>query len=408
MSIFQKMMKKPLDTIHEMAKKGGPLYKFRVPVDANDTFLRTPLLTTKGKVHVRDALDIKRLMTIVIVALIPALLFSFYNIGLQKLSSISDSSFTLTGLEPTFFNIMIHGLWHFLPIIIVSYMAGGLVELFLAMVRDHEVNEGFLVTGMLIPLTMPPDIPLWMVAVGTAFGVFFGKEIFGGTGYNFLNPALTARAFIFFSYPTAISGDQVWRAVDAAKDKLIDGYSGATPLSIAATLENGSNVVEVLKDAGFSFYNMFMGFIPGSAGETSTLAILLGAALLLLTGVASWRIMLSMTLGGLAMASLFFLLRSESSLAFFHLPPYYHLVMGGFAFGTVFMATDPVSAAATQTGRWIYGFLIGVLAVLIRVINPAFPEGVMLAILLMNVFAPVFDYFVIKANIKRRRARVAS
>jgi len=367
-------------------------------IEAFDTFARTPASVTTTRVHIRDSLDSKRLMSTVIVALIPCLLFGIWNVGMQRLQSIA-------GAEPSFWQALWLGALVVIPQLVVSYVVGLTIEFVFATVRNHEVNEGFLVTGMLIPLTMPPGIPLWMIGVGTAFGVIFGKEIFGGTGYNFLNPALTARAFIFFSYPTKISGDQVWRAVDIHKDHLIDGYSGATPLSIAATAPRGSSVVELLNQAGFTLKSMFLGTMPGSIGETSVVAILIGAAILLITGVGSWKVMLGTLVGGSVTAIFFNLMASDTSLAFFHLPWYYHLVMGGFAFGTVFMTTDPVSAAATSTGKYVYGFLIGMLALVIRVLNPAYPEGMMLAILFMNVFAPFIDWLVVRANIRRRLAR---
>ena len=289
---------------------------------------------------------------------------------------------------------MAEGAWKVIPIILVSYAAGGFWEVLFAVTRKHEINEGFLVTGILFALVLPPSIPLWQVAVGISFGVVFGKEIFGGTGMNVFNPALTARAFVFFAYPAQISGSTVWVAVD--------GYTSATPLAVAAATPKGASVMQSLGDAGYNFQNMFLGFIPGSIGETSALACLIGLAFLLITRVASWRIILGCVLGLLTMATGFYLLQGPDRLAFFALPPYLHLVMGGFAFGAVFMATDPVSAAATNLGRWIYGFLIGVLVVLIRVVNPAYPEGVMLSILFMNAFAPLIDYFVVENHIKRR------
>jgi Na+-transporting NADH:ubiquinone oxidoreductase subunit B len=403
--MLKNLLKGPLDALEKAAhKKGSFLNKQWRGIEAFDTFARTPKTVTAGRVHLRDGLDSKRLMSVVIFALLPCVLFGMYNIGYQKLSNISASTFPLTGLDLNLLNIMVHGAWHLLPIIIVTYVVGLSIEFGFAVVRDHEVNEGFLVTGMLIPLTMPPDIPLWMVAVGTAFGVIFAKELFGGTGYNFLNPALTARAFIFFSYPTEISGE-VWIAVQKGKDTLIDGFSGATPLGIAAVAPVGTELVPELEKAGFNLQNMFTGLIPGSAGETSMIAIGIGALILLVTKVGSWRVMLSTFIGGYFMAVLFELLAGDQSIAFLSLPAHYHLVMGGFAFGAVFMTTDPVSAAATNTGKWIYGFLIGVLAIIIRVSNPAYPEGMMLAILFMNVFAPLIDHYVIKANIKRRLAR---
>lgn len=406
--MLKNMSKGPLDAIMEASHKFAPLKALHRAIEANDTFVRTPLKNSQSSVHVRDGLDTKRMMSTVIVALIPCLIFAIYNTGYQKLNSLKETGgFLLGSIEPNALNYMIHGAFHVLPMVIVTYAVGLTIEMVFACVRDHDVNEGFLVSGMLIPLTMPPDAPLWMIAVSTAFGVIVGKELFGGTGMNFLNPALTARAFMFFSYPTAISGDQVWRAVDVSKDKLIDGYSGSTALLEATSLprEMGYGIVGHLENKGFGFLDMFLGLIPGSAGETSTLVILIGAAILIFTGVGSLRIMISTVVGGLMMGFIFNMFASDTSLAIFHLPAHYHLVMGSFAFGTVFMATDPVSGAATATGRIWYGFLIGALAVLIRCVNPAYPEGMMLAILFMNMFAPFFDHYVIKGNIKRRLSR---
>ncbi len=407
MSFFRNLFDKPLDQLEEASKKGGILKTLWRVTEAHVVLLRTPKITTKGRVHIRDGVDLKRYMVTVIVALIPCLLWAMYNIGYQKLHSITATEgFALTGIEPTLLNCFVHGAFHYLPILAVTYAAGLFVEFIFSTVRDHEVNEGFLVSGFLIPLTMPPDIPLWMVAAGTVFGVIFGKEVFGGTGMNFLNPALTARAFIFFSFPIQISGDQVWRAVSAAKDTLIDGYSGATALGVVAVADKGANAVDVLANAGFSFNDLFLGLVPGSNGETSALMCLIGAVILIATGVGSWQIMVSTAVGGTAMALLLNCFAGPDAPAYFNLPFYYHLVMGGFAFGSIFMATDPVSAAATNVGKCIYGFLIGILTVIIRVINPAYPEGMMLAVLFMNMFAPLIDTYVVKANIKRRLARV--
>ena len=406
MSFIKNLFEKPLDKFEEASKEGILKTLWRIS-EAHVVLLRTPKVITKGSVHVRDGVDLKRYMVTVIVALIPCLLWALYNIGNQKLTSMTATEgFALTGLEPTLINSLVHGAFHYLPLLAVTYGAGLTAEFIFSTIRDHEVNEGFLVSGFLIPLTLPPDIPLWMVAVGTVFGVIFGKEVFGGTGMNFLNPALTARAFIFFSFPTAISGDIVWRAVDKAKDTLVDGYSGATALGVIATAPTGANSVEILNEAGFSFNDLFLGLVPGSNGETSVLMCLLGAGLLIVTGVGSWRIMVSTVVGGIVMAWILNLLGGPDAPAYFNLPFYYHLVMGGFAFGAVFMATDPVSAAATNTGKIIYGFLIGFITVIIRVINPAYPGGMMLAILFMNMFAPLVDHYVVEANIKRRLARV--
>ncbi|MDH5681951.1 MAG: NADH:ubiquinone reductase (Na(+)-transporting) subunit B, partial [Spirochaetota bacterium] len=321
-----------------------------------------------------------------------------YNVGFQA----HKAKGLVVGVLDAFYS----GFLTTLPVILVSYIVGGFWELVFSVVRRHEISEGFLVTGILFALVLPPTIPLWQVAMGVTFGVVIGKEVFGGTGMNIMNPALTGRAFIFFAYPSQISGDSVWVAVDYAKDKLVDGFSGSTPLSVIANNEiKGKSAEAILLDSGYSFEDMFYGFIPGSFGETSSLAILIGAAILLVTRIASWRVMLSVVLGGVSMALLMNMLAGKGSPAMFSLAPHWHLLMGGFMFGMVFMATDPVTAASTNTGKWIYGFLIGVLAILIRVLNPAYPEGIMLSILFMNIFAPLIDYYVVKANIRRRLRR---
>lgn len=374
-----KGLRRYLDRIKPHFSQGGKFEKLHSTFDAFETFLFVPDKVTFRGSHIRDAVDLKRTMSVVVLALMPALLFGMWNVGYQH--------FIANGVNPDFWQAFGYGFVQVLPIIIVSYVTGLGIEFAFAQARGHEVNEGFLVTGMLIPLIMPPDIPLWMVALATAFAVVFGKEVFGGTGMNILNPALTARAFLFFAYPSRISGDAVWIA-----DKP-DAFSGATPLGHAL-------VGEVDKIPGFA--DMFFGFIPGSIGETSTLAILLGAVIMLAAGVASWRIMLSVFAGGLFMGWIFNL---AGATAYMRIPAWDHLVMGGFAFGAVFMATDPVTAAQTTAGKYFYGFLIGVFAVLVRVFNPAYPEGMMLAILFMNVFAPLIDHYVIQANIRRRRYR---
>ena len=381
-----KLIEEQLKKVGALFEKGKPLEKFYPLFDALDTFLLTPGKTAAKAPFVRDAVDMKRVMIFVVLALIPATLMGIYNAGYQ----IEIAG----GLTHSFWGAVEAGAWKVIPIILVSYAAGGFWEVLFAVTRKHEINEGFLVTGILFALILPPSIPLWQVAVGISFGVVFGKEIFGGTGMNVFNPALVARAFVFFAYPAQISGSTVWVAVD--------GYTRATPLAVAAAAPKGASVVQALGDAGYNFQNMFFGFIPGSIGETSALACLAGLAFLLITGVASWRVTLACVLGLLTMSSVFYFLRGPDRLAFFALPPYWHLVMGGFAFGSVFMATDPVSSAATNAGRWIYGFLIGVLTVLIRVVNPAYPEGVMLSILFMNAFAPLIDYFVVENHMKRR------
>lgn len=386
---------KKFETLRPHFEKGGRFEKLYPLFEAKETFLFVRPDTANGQVHVRDAMDMKRLMITVVVALFPCILWGMWNTGFQKLTAL--------GQDPGLWASLGHGAWHMLPIILVSYLVGGIWEVTFAIVRKHEINEGFLVTGILFPLVCPPTLPLWMVALGITFGTVIGKEVFGGTGMNILNPALTARAFVFFAYPAQMSGDSVWTAANAAQT--VDGWSGATPLSIAAA-EPGANVVAALQAQGFGFRESFLGIIPGSMGEVSTLACLIGAVILVGTGIGAWRIMVSMVLGGLVGGFLMNMAAGPESFGIMHLPPHWHLILGGFAFGCVFMATDPVSAAATHTGKLIYGFLIGVLAVLIRAVNPAYPEGVMLAILFMNVFAPLIDHFVVQANVKRRLARV--
>jgi Na+-transporting NADH:ubiquinone oxidoreductase subunit B len=384
-----KSLRKKIDEIKPHFIEGGKLAKLRSVFEGFESFLFvSDKVTFKGS-HVRDSIDLKRTMTVVIIALIPAFLFGAYNTGLQHFRSI--------GIESALIQNFWFGFLKILPLVIVSYGVGLGIEFIAAQIRGHEINEGFLVSGLLIPLVMPIDVPLWMLALSTAFAVILGKEIFGGTGMNVFNPALLARAFLFFSYPAWMSGDKVWIEGLVKGDHVADGFSGATPLGLLAQGES-SGVP--------SFMEMFIGTIPGSIGETSTLAILIGAAILIVTGIGSWKIILSVFSGGLMMG---ILLNVFASNTYMELPAYYHLVMGGFAFGAVFMATDPVSGAQTETGKWIYGFLIGVLSILIRVLNPAYPEGVMLAILLMNIFAPLVDYYVVQSNINRRikRAKIA-
>lgn len=379
-----KALRTQLDKIKPQFQKGGKFEKLHSTFDAFETFLFVPDKTTSSGSHIRDSIDMKRTMSIVVIAMIPALLFGIWNAGHQH--------FLSHGEVVAFWDKILFGLGKILPIIIVSYVTGLGIEFIFAQIRHHEVNEGFLVSGMLIPLVLPPDIPLWMVAVATAFAVIIGKEVFGGTGMNILNPALTARAFLFFAYPAQLSGDKVWIAEKA------DAYSGATPLAEAA-----AGVDSGVVNFSHSLADMFWGFIPGSIGETSTFAILIGAAILTITGIGSLRIMISVVLGGVFMGGILNLFGAN---AYMEVPFYYHLVMGGFAFGAVFMATDPVTAAQTAKGKIIYGFLIGLMAVLIRVLNPAYPEGMMLAILLLNVFAPLIDHYVVESNIKRRLKRV--
>jgi len=381
-----KALEKIFDKHRPKFKKGGKLEKYHPIFEMMDTILLWTNERTSSGPHVRDALDLKRFMMVVIVGLIPATLFGIWNIGYQ---------YTLASGEVLCPREMFQfGLIKFLPILIISYAVGGFWEVLFSVVRKHDVNEGFLVTGLIFPLVLPATIPLWQVAVAVSFGVVIGKEVFGGTGMNILNPALTARAFVFFAYPGKISGDTVWVAAD--------GFSGATPLASAAATPAGADAVQQVSSSGFSFMDLFYGFHSGSIGETSTLAILIGAVILIATGVASWRIIVSVFAGGYAMAFLFNLIAGDASTGMFTLPAHYHLVMGGFAFGAVFMATDPVSAAQTNTGKWIYGLLIGALAIMIRTVNPAYPEGMMLAILFMNIFSPLVDYYVVKGNIRRR------
>ena len=384
-----KPVRKALENIKPYFEKGGKLEKYYPAYNAFETFLFVPGDTAPGKgAHIRDAIDLKRTMILVIISLMPCLLFGMWNTGYQHYLAlgISDSSL---------WQNFLFGLKKVLPIIIVTYAAGLGCEFLFAIIRKHKVNEGFLVTGSLVPLVMPVDIPLWMVAAATIFAVIIGKEIFGGTGMNILNPALTARAFLFFAYPTKMSGDEVWINTSLQKgQQLVDGFSGATPLGNAA--------------AGFAekipgFWDSFLGFIPGSIGETSTLACLIGAAILIYTGIGSWRIMISVFAGGLFMSFIFNLFGTS---VLMQISPLHQLVLGGFVFGAVYMATDPVTASQTNRGKFIYGFLIGVFAILIRVFNPAYPEGMMMAILFMNVMAPLIDHYVVQANISRRLKRI--
>ncbi|WP_339920092.1 NADH:ubiquinone reductase (Na(+)-transporting) subunit B [uncultured Flavobacterium sp.] len=384
-----KPLRNLLNNLKPNFEKGGKLEKFYPAFDAFETFLFVPNHTTKSKgTHVRDAIDLKRTMILVVLSLVPCLLFGMWNIGYQHHHALGITNVSLM-------DNFIFGAIKALPLIIVSYGAGLTTEFIFAIIRKHTINEGFLVSGMLIPLIMPIDVPLWMLAVATIFAVIIGKEVFGGTGMNILNPALTARAFLFFAYPSKMSGNEVW--INTSTDKgqaVVDAYSGATPLGDAA--------------AGFadkipSMMESFIGIIPGSVGETSTLACLIGAGILLYTGIGSWRIMASVFTGGFLMAVIFNFFGLNTLM---QISPLHHLVLGGFAFGAIFMATDPVSATQTNTGKYIYGFLIGLLAILFRVFNPAYPEGMMLAILFMNVMAPLIDHYVVEANIKRRLKRV--
>ncbi len=392
-----------LDSIEPHFTKGGKLERYYGLYEMVDTFIYTPSDVTSGTTHVRDGNDLKRTMTFVVIATLFCVLMAMYNtgyqanlaieaMGLSETTSWRSIPMSLFGYNPMNpLSNMVHGALFFLPIYLVTLAVGGVWEVLFATVRGHEVNEGFLVSSMLYTLILPPDIPLWQVALGISFGIVIGKEVFGGTGKNFLNPALTGRAFLFFAYPAAISGDMAWVGVD--------GYTMATPLGLAA--QGGLDAVNA---AGYSWFQSFLGFIPGSIGETSTLAIMIGAAFLLYTRIASYRIMGGVLLGMIATSVMFNMIGSETN-PMFAFPFYWHLTVGGFAFGMVYMATDPVGAAMTDTGRWIFGALIGVMVVLVRVVNPAFPEGMMLSILFANMFAPVIDYFVVQANIKRRMKR---
>lgn len=391
-------------------EKGGKLEFFYPLWEAQFTGLFTPGDVTRTASHVRDGLDNKRLMITVVLALLPCMAMAVYNTGYQAFFAMASGAVpidswqaslaTAIGLPMDHANPLacaIYGALHYVPVVIASMLTGGILEPLVAMIRKHEINEGFLVTGMLIPLTLPPTIPLWMVVLGTAFGIVFAKEIFGGTGMNFLNPALTARAFLFFAYPAAMSGDAPWIAADFSG---VDSFSGATLLAQAAV--SGETAL-----AEASWMNAFLGFEPGSMGETSALACLLGAGLLVWTGIGSWRTMVGVVAGTIATAGLLNVVGSDTN-PFFAVSWYWHAVMGGWAFGLVYMATDPVSSAFTNPGKLIYGFMIGVLVVLIRVVNPAYPEGMMLAILFMNMVAPLIDYFFIQANVRRREARYAA
>lgn len=410
-----------LDRVHPYFAKGGILEKAYPVYEALDTFLYTPGETTKKVTHVRDGIDLKRMMSIVVLSLIPVTLFGMWNVGRQaheamvKMDAVGaeyvpdwhDTVHTALGFghDPgSFIDNFVYGAIHFLPIYAVCMFVGGHIELVFSVLRGHEINEGFLVTGLLFPLILPPAIPLWQVAVGIAFGVIVGKEVFGGTGRNFLNPALTARAFLYFAHAGQISGDQVWTAVD--------GFSGPTPLGQMAVAE-GNAVASLAAmprpwgEEAVTLSEAFLGTIQGSIGETSTLLCIVGAVILIATGIGSWRIMAAVVAGVVATSALMNGLTSGGN-PLFAVPFYWHLCIGGLAFGIVWMATDPVSASMTQTGKWIYGFLIGFMTVLIRVANPAFPEGIMLAILFGNVFAPLIDFFVMEANIRRRAARYAT
>jgi len=393
-----------LDKIEPNFEKGGKYEKWYALYEAVDTIFYTPGTVTSSNTHVRDGVDLKRIMITVWFCVFPAMFFGMYNVGLQANTFLADSGVAMdagwrgslisafAGNNPgSIWDNMIYGAAYFLPIYLVTFVAGGFWEVLFATIRRHEVNEGFFVTSILFALTCPPSIPLWQVALGISFGVVIGKEVFGGTGKNFLNPALTGRAFLYFAYPAQLSGDSVWTAVD--------GFSGATPLGLAAA--GGMDTM----NNSISWMDMFLGFQQGSIGETSTLAVLIGGAALLIMGIASWRIVAGVFIGMAAMATVFNMIGSNTN-PMFAVPAHYHFVMGGFAFGMMFMATDPVSASMTNAGKWAFGALVGVMTVLIRVVNPAFPEGIMLAILFANLFAPFIDHIVVQANVKRRLARV--
>lgn len=399
-------LRKTLDQIGKKFEKGGPLEKYHAIYEATDTILFTPALRTRTASHVRDALDLKRMMITVVVALLPVTVFALYNTGYQSALAISQGARPLDNWQEALYQALgmgydpqdvlgniVHGALYFLPLFLVTAIVGGHIEVASAILRGHEINEGFLVTMFLFPLTLPATLPLWQAAIGIIFAVIFAKEVFGGTGMNFLNPALTGRAFLFFAYPADISGN-IWIAADFSA---LDGLSGATVLAEAAVEQGALGQV--------SFWNAFVGRIPGSMGETSTLLCLVGAGILLWTGVGSYRNMLGVTLGTAACGLLLNQFSDASDNPLLALPIHWHFVLGGWAFGMVFMATDPVSSAFTAAGQWAYGIGIGVLVVLIRCVNPAYPEGMMLAILFMNMFAPLCDHYVVQANIKRRLAR---
>ncbi|MDR1368505.1 MAG: NADH:ubiquinone reductase (Na(+)-transporting) subunit B [Dysgonamonadaceae bacterium] len=393
-----KFLRNYLDKIKPNFEKGGKLELFRSVFDGFETFLFVPGKTSKSGVHIHDAVDSKRIMTFVIIALIPALLFGMYNVGYQHYLAIGQS--------PGFPDTFLFGFLAVLPIVAVSYITGLGIEFIVAQWKGHEIQEGFLVSGMLIPMIVPVDTPLWMIAIATAFAVIFAKEVFGGTGYNIWNVALITRAFLFFAYPSKMSGDQVFVRTDSTfgigSGQVVDAFSGATPLGqIAAATTDPVQITDVLGNP-LTLWDLFLGLIPGSIGETSKLAILIGAVFLLITGVAAWKTMLSVFLGGFITALIFNAIGTTPGML---IKPCEHILLGGFAFGAVFMATDPVTSARTETGKYIFGFLVGLFAVVIRVLNPGYPEGMMLAILLMNSFAPLIDFYVVEANIRKRLKR---
>jgi Na+-transporting NADH:ubiquinone oxidoreductase subunit B len=380
-----KFLKDFFEKTEPYVQQGGKYHWLKSVHDGFFTFLFVPRTTSRSGTHIHDYLDLKRTMSIVVVAMLPSLLFGMYNVGFQHYKALGE--LVSTG----FINIFFYGFIKVLPVVVVSYVVGLGIEFFFAQIRGHEINEGFLVTGMLIPLIMPVETPLWMVGVSTAFAVIFGKEVFGGTGMNVWNPALLARAFLFFAYPAHMSGNDVWFSL-GDNAATVDGFTGSTPMADAA--EGNIN---------FDVADAFFGLIPGSVGETSTLAILIGAIILIVTGIGSWKIIFSTVAGGVVMGIILNIFAGDN--AYMSLPFWQHLFLGGFAFGAVFMATDPVTGAQTEKGKWIYGFMTGILAILIRVLNPAYPEGMMMAILLMNTFAPLIDYYVIQGYTRRRMKR---
>ncbi|WP_024993551.1 NADH:ubiquinone reductase (Na(+)-transporting) subunit B [Phocaeicola paurosaccharolyticus] len=394
-----KALRNYLNKIKPNFEEGGKLHAFRSVFDGFETFLFTPNTTSKSGVHIHDAIDSKRIMTMVVIALMPALLFGMYNVGYQH--------FLAVGQEAGFFEKFIYGFLAVLPKIIVSYVVGLGIEFVVAQWKKEEIQEGYLVTGLLIPMIVPVECPIWILAIAVAFSVIFAKEVFGGTGMNVFNPALIARAFLFFAYPTKMSGDAVWVSTQSilgiGGGQLVDGYTGATMLGQAATSTGALELINV-DGTQASLSDMILGFIPGSIGETSVIAIAIGAIILLWSGIASWRTMFSVFAGGIVMAITFNLFGSEANVMS-QLPWFEHLALGGFCFGAVFMATDPVTSARTETGKYIYGFIIGAMAIIIRVLNPGFPEGMMLSILLMNIFAPLIDYIVVQKNITARMKR---
>lgn len=396
-----KFLRNIFDSAHKTLNSSEKTKKFFPLIDAFDTLMFTPNHVTSNGSHVRDAIDLKRTMMLVIIALVPCLLFGIYNTGYQHFRVLGELE------NVSFWEIALKGAFVVLPLVVVSYAAGLFVEFIFAIKNGHTVQEGFLVSGMLIPLCMPADVPLWMVAVATIFAVVIGKEVFGGTGMNILNVALTARAFLFFAHPTKMSGNEVWVTgfSKMKADGLVDSSSGATALGDLASFMQDTPALENTQafQAKYSFMDSFLGFIPGSVGETSALMCLIGAALLLWTGIASWRVIFSFFLGGFLMATILNLVGGNG---YFELPAIHQLMIGGFMFGMVFMATDPVTAAHTNAGKFIYGFLGGFLGILIRMVNPAYPEGIMLAILIANVFAPLIDHVVIQANINKRLKRL--